>query len=171
VAEYRKGFKVDPQTGLTAPEVSAGLAREEAEAQAADEASTARRPAPRPDPRAGLERNGRVNVKPSTICRVMLDVMTLGLYELWWRKTIYSVDDRKVTISRGIFSRSETEIPIEKVVGVNVQKSPMAGSSRVIIDTGAGATASASQLTRRDAAAFGAMIRANHEAAVVERDR
>jgi hypothetical protein len=40
--EYRKGFKVDPQTGLTAPEARAGLTREEAEAQAADEV----RPAP-----------------------------------------------------------------------------------------------------------------------------
>jgi hypothetical protein len=42
MAEYRKGFKVDPQTGLTEPEARAGLTREEAEAQAADEV----RPAP-----------------------------------------------------------------------------------------------------------------------------
>ena len=34
MAEYRKGHKVDPKTGLTKPEERAGLTREEAEAQA-----------------------------------------------------------------------------------------------------------------------------------------
>jgi hypothetical protein len=34
MAEYRKGYKVNPQTGLTDPEQKAGLTREEAEAQA-----------------------------------------------------------------------------------------------------------------------------------------
>lgn len=33
MTEYRKGYKVDPKTGLTEPEVRAGLTREQAEAQ------------------------------------------------------------------------------------------------------------------------------------------
>jgi Short C-terminal domain len=37
MAEYRKGYKVDPRTGLTKPEERAGLTREEAEAQAQGE--------------------------------------------------------------------------------------------------------------------------------------
>ena len=41
MAKYRKGYKVDPETGLTAPEARAGLTREEAEAQAAEDARTA----------------------------------------------------------------------------------------------------------------------------------
>jgi hypothetical protein len=38
VAEYRKGFKVDPETGLTAPEAKAGVTPEQAQAAAASDA-------------------------------------------------------------------------------------------------------------------------------------
>ena len=41
MAEYRKGYKVDPETGLTAPEARAGLTREQAESQAAQEVQAA----------------------------------------------------------------------------------------------------------------------------------
>jgi hypothetical protein len=40
IAEYRKGYKVDPSTGLTQPEERAGVTREEAEARAREEADT-----------------------------------------------------------------------------------------------------------------------------------
>lgn len=42
MAEYRKGYKVDPTTGLTQPEARAGLTREHAEADAAAEAQSKR---------------------------------------------------------------------------------------------------------------------------------
>src|SRR3954454_21069011 len=107
------------------------MTREEAEGQPPDQGRTAPRPAPTLRP--SLEPDGRANLKPSTIWRFILGVMTLGLYELWWRRTIYSVDDRKVTISRGIFRSAKPKSRIEKVVGVKIHKSPIAGSSKVII--------------------------------------
>jgi hypothetical protein len=44
MAEYRKGYKVDPSTGLTQPEERAGVTREEAETRAREEADTPSQP-------------------------------------------------------------------------------------------------------------------------------
>lgn len=91
---------------------------------------------------------------PATINRVIRDVFTLGLYEFWYRRTEYLVDDECVDIHRGILSREEIRIPASKIVGVKTQLSPLPGCSAVTIDTGAGVTAQATSLTRRDARVF-----------------
>jgi hypothetical protein len=54
MAEYRKGYKVDPSTGLTQPEERAGVTREEAEARAREEADTPSQPF-EPTPKTQME--------------------------------------------------------------------------------------------------------------------
>ena|SRR5215831_6189086 len=106
-----------------------------------------------------------VRVYPSKFNRVVLDVFTLGLYELWYRQTLYEVDGNHIRIYRGLLSRDEVDIPAYKVNGVKAKKSPLAGMSRTLIDTGAGKEAVAQRLTRQDAALFAAAVRAAHERA------
>jgi membrane protein YdbS with pleckstrin-like domain len=108
--------------------------------------------------RAGCYRVPRVRVHPARIIRVLYDIFTLGLYEIWYRRTVYAVED-SVRIERGLLSRTETHIPGNRINAVKTKLSPMPGSSKVLIDTGAGETAQAIWLTRADARAFAAACR------------
>lgn len=106
---------------------------------------------------------GLVSVRPSKFNRVVLDVFTFGLYELWYKRTVYEVDGNRIKIYRGLLNRDEVDIPAYKVNGVKAKKSPLIGTSRTLVDTGAGKEAVAQRLTRRDAALFAAAVRTAHE--------
>jgi uncharacterized membrane protein YdbT with pleckstrin-like domain len=65
----------------------------------------------------------------------------------------------EVVIGRGIFSRNETHIPGNRINAVRTKLRPWLGTSSVIIDTGAGDTAEAKRLTRKEARAFAVACR------------
>jgi uncharacterized membrane protein YdbT with pleckstrin-like domain len=103
-----------------------------------------------------------VKVAPTRFNRVVLDIFTLGLYELWYRRTVYEVNG-EVLIERGIFRRNETHIPGNRINAVKAKLRPLIGTSSVAIDTGAAETAEATKLSRRDARAFATACRALKE--------
>lgn len=65
-----------------------------------------------------------------------------------------------VRIERGIFFRNQTEIPANRINAVKAKLTPIVGTSSVIVDTGAGQTAEAVRLTRKDARQFAAACNA-----------
>jgi len=91
-------------------------------------------------------RRGRFN-------RIVSDVMTFGLYERWYRRAAYEIDEQKIVIERGFLSPRRIEIPAAKIDGVHKYLSPFAGTSAVTIDTG-NTTVAATFLTRADARRF-----------------
>lgn len=99
------------------------------------------------------------DVKPSRFNRVVLDIFTLGLYEIWFHKTIYRVEGDRAIVARGVFMRNETKIPANKINAVEAKLRPLAGTSSVVIDTGAGKTTEAVKLSRHDAREFAQALR------------
>src|SRR5262245_64514631 len=106
-----------------------------------------------------------VRVYPSKFNRVVLDVFTLGLYELWYRQTLYEVDGNHIRIYRGLLSRDEVDIPAYQVNGVKAKKSPLAVMSRTLIDTSTGKEAVAQRLSRQERALIAGAVRAANDGA------
>jgi uncharacterized membrane protein YdbT with pleckstrin-like domain len=92
-----------------------------------------------------------VSFHPALSSRVSTDIVTLGLYEFWYRATQYDVSDDSLVINRGIMSRRETKIPGDKINAVKTKLSPLMGTSAVRIDTGSADTIEAVRLTRKNA--------------------
>ena len=58
---------------------------------------------------------------PDRQARIGSYVATLGLFELWRRRTHFIVTDRRLIAVRGIISRDRQVIPLDKVDDVNVR--------------------------------------------------
>lgn len=101
-----------------------------------------------------------IEMRPCTSVRISRDVCTLGLYEMWFRRTAYRAGDGHIEVHRGILRRHEMAVPADKIVGVKTKLSPLMGQSRVVIDTGFGAAAEAVFLTRKQARTFATACRA-----------
>jgi hypothetical protein len=92
-------------------------------------------------------------IRPSLARRIARDLLSLGAYELWFRRTSYAVEDADVVIGRGLFVREETRIPTSKIGGVHLRLGSAASS--VSVDTGSGrSVVVAPDVSRRDARRF-----------------
>ena len=100
-----------------------------------------------------------MEMQPCTSQRVTRDIFTLGLYEVWYRKTRYAIEDGHVEVNIGVLSWTETVIPADKINTVNTKMSPLMGCSSVVVDTGFGPSAITPHLTRKQSKTFAAAAR------------
>jgi hypothetical protein len=92
-------------------------------------------------------------IRPSLARRIARDLLSLGAYELWFRRTSYAVEGSDVVIGRGLFVREETRIPTSKIGGVHLRLGSAASS--VSVETGSGGpVVVAPDVSRRDARRF-----------------
>ena len=86
MAEYRKGYKVDPRTGLTQPEERAALSREEAEARPKTDAKpgTTTKRKPEDPARAPLARRivGYVLIAAGSLCSIYMGLILFAFWAL-----------------------------------------------------------------------------------------
>jgi uncharacterized membrane protein YdbT with pleckstrin-like domain len=54
-------------------------------------------------------------------------LITLGLYEIWRRRTKFIVTNRRVVWRQGLINRSERSIPISRIQDVTTHKGLLAG--------------------------------------------
>jgi membrane protein YdbS with pleckstrin-like domain len=96
-----------------------------------------------------------LDAKPSPAFRNPMLVLTLGLYWFWYKRTLYRVTERHLSVHRGVFRRDEDEVPLIRVAAVKAKLSPLFGASRVEAATGAGEhTVTIAHLNRKAARAF-----------------
>ena len=105
--------------------------------------------------------------KPARCVRITRDIFTLGLYEIWYRKTLYAIRDGHFVFQLGVLSRTEMVVPADKIVAVRTDLSPILGASSVVVDTGFGAAAVPKHLTRNQARGLADAVKALKAGATV----
>ncbi len=100
-----------------------------------------------------------LEAKPSPAYRNPAMVRTLGLYWFWYRRTIYRVTEKHLSVHRGLFNREEDEVPLMRIAAVKTKLSPFFGESRVQVATGASEeTVNVAHLNRKDARRFAEIL-------------
>lgn len=98
------------------------------------------------------------SVRPARLNRIVGDVVTLGLYDRWYRRTAYGVDAADLVIERGLRSPRKIRIPVSEIDRIRTYLSPIPGTSTVTIKTGTTLVA-APFLTRNDARSLAVSLR------------
>ena len=96
--------------------------------------------------------------RPARLNRIVGDVITLGLYDRWYRRTTYGVADADLVIERGLRSPRKIRIPVSDIDRIRMYLSPIPGTSTVTIKTGKSVVA-APFLTRNDARSLAVSLR------------
>jgi membrane protein YdbS with pleckstrin-like domain len=100
-----------------------------------------------------------VRSKPSPSYAIPATIITLGLYRLWYARTLYALNPTTLRVESGILRRQEEEVPLPRITSVTMKLSPLPGASSVIVGTGSGErTIVVGRLNRRDARTWAAAL-------------
>lgn len=75
-----------------------------------------------------------MEARPARIAYPMKYVYTLGLYGIWRKRNLAVVTNRRILLSKGIFSREERSIPISHVESVRYTRRGVRSYARVAVN-------------------------------------
>jgi len=102
---------------------------------------------------------------PDRLARIGSYLATLGLFELWRKRTHFVVTSRRLIAVRGVVSRDQQVIPLELINGVTVRRRAAAASLDVATAGGALGTQPVGPLGREQANRLAATIEEARRAA------
>lgn len=97
---------------------------------------------------------------PSRRARLGSMVLSLGLFELWRRRSVFAVTTRRVIAVRGLVSRERQVVPVDDVDEVNVRRSAWSATVFVATVDGRYGTQPFGPMDPGGAAAFAAAVHA-----------